>query len=101
MVRSFFVSLSIAAALTATCWAAKPHHKHVAAAPTDASAAAAPAASTPAVSAGVVAGMTIPAAPQVDARSYILVDYQTGKVLAAADGMLSSTISASVSPPAR
>src|SRR5580693_993066 len=85
MVRSFFVSLSIAAALTATCWAAKPHHKHVAAAPTDAPATAAPAASTPAVSAGVVAGMTIPAAPQVDARSYILVDYQTGKVLAAAD----------------
>jgi serine-type D-Ala-D-Ala carboxypeptidase (penicillin-binding protein 5/6) len=80
MVRSFLVSLSIAAACTATCWAAKPHHKHVAAAPT-----AAPAASTPAVSAPVVAGMAMPGPPQVDARSYILVDYQTGKVLGAAD----------------
>jgi D-alanyl-D-alanine carboxypeptidase (penicillin-binding protein 5/6) len=80
MVRSFLVSLSIAAALTATCWAAKPHPKHVAAASSPA-----PAASTPAVSAPVVAGMAIPGPPQVDARSYILVDYQTGKVLAAAD----------------
>jgi D-alanyl-D-alanine carboxypeptidase (penicillin-binding protein 5/6) len=79
MVRSFLVSLSIAAALTATCWAAKPHPKHAAAS------SAAPAASTPAVSAPVVAGMAIPGPPQVDARSYILVDYQTGKVLAAAD----------------
>jgi serine-type D-Ala-D-Ala carboxypeptidase (penicillin-binding protein 5/6) len=83
MVRSFLVSLSIAAALTATCWAAKPHHKHVAAAPTDAPATA-PAA-TPAVSAGVVGGMAIPAPPQVDARADILVDYQTGKVLAASN----------------
>jgi serine-type D-Ala-D-Ala carboxypeptidase (penicillin-binding protein 5/6) len=79
MVRSFLVSLSIAAAFSATCWAAKPH-KHVAAA-----AAAAPAASTPAVSAPVVAGMAIPSPPQVDARSDILVDYQTGKVLAASN----------------
>src|SRR5271163_565951 len=78
MVRSVFFSLSIAAAFAATCWAAKPHPKHVAAAST-----AAPAASTPAVSAPVVAGMAIPGAPQVDARAYILVDYQTGKVLAA------------------
>jgi serine-type D-Ala-D-Ala carboxypeptidase (penicillin-binding protein 5/6) len=80
MVRSFLVSLSIAAALTATCWAAKPHPKHVAAAST-----AVPAASTPPVSVPAVAGMAIPGAPQVDARAYILVDYRTGKVLAAAD----------------
>jgi D-alanyl-D-alanine carboxypeptidase (penicillin-binding protein 5/6) len=80
MVRSFLVSLSIAAALTATCWAAKPHPKHVAAAST-----AAPSASTPAVSAPLVAGMAIPGPPQVDARAYILVDYQTGKVLGASN----------------
>src|ERR1700691_2922757 len=80
MVRSVLLSLSIAAAFTATCWAAKPHPKHVAS-----PARAPPPASSPAVSAGVVAGMTIPAAPQVDARSYILVDYQTGKGLAAGD----------------
>ncbi|HEY2462830.1 MAG TPA: D-alanyl-D-alanine carboxypeptidase family protein [Steroidobacteraceae bacterium] len=81
MVRSVLVSLVVAAVFTATCWAAKPHHKHVAATPPAAS--AAPPASTPAVSAPPVAGMAIPGAPQVDARSYILVDYQTGKVLAA------------------
>jgi D-alanyl-D-alanine carboxypeptidase (penicillin-binding protein 5/6) len=83
MVRSFLVSLSIAAVLTATCWA-KPHQKHVAAATTAAPAASAPS-STPPVSAGVVAGMAIPGAPQVDARAYILADYQTGKVLAASN----------------
>jgi serine-type D-Ala-D-Ala carboxypeptidase (penicillin-binding protein 5/6) len=77
MFRSVLVSLVIAAVFSATCWAAKPHHKHAAAA------AAAPSSSTPAVSAPLVAGMAIPGAPQVDARSYILVDYQTGKVLAA------------------
>src|ERR1700691_468885 len=78
MVRSVLLSLSIAAAFTATCWAAKPHPKHVAA--------AAPAASTapsPPVTVPAVAGMAVPSPPQVDARSYILVDYQTGKVLAA------------------
>ncbi len=83
MVRSLLVSLTLATVFAATCWAAKPHHKHVAAAQT-----AAPAESTapvPAVSAPAVAGMAIPAAPQVDARSYILVDYQTGKVLAASN----------------
>jgi D-alanyl-D-alanine carboxypeptidase (penicillin-binding protein 5/6) len=82
MLRSLLVSLGFAIVFASTCWAAKPHHKHVAAAP-----AAAPAASTapaPAVSAPTVAGMAIPGAPQVDARSYILVDYQTGKVLAEA-----------------
>jgi D-alanyl-D-alanine carboxypeptidase (penicillin-binding protein 5/6) len=79
MFRSVLVSLSLAVVFSATCWAAKPHHKH-AAAP---AASAAPSASVPAVSAPAVAGMAIPGAPQVDARSYILVDYQTGKVLAA------------------
>jgi serine-type D-Ala-D-Ala carboxypeptidase (penicillin-binding protein 5/6) len=81
MFRSVLVSLSLAVVCSATCWAAKPHHKHVAAAAPAAS--AAPSASAPAVSAPAVAGMAIPGAPQVDARSYILVDYQTGKVLAA------------------
>jgi len=81
MFRSVLVSLAAALVFSATCWAAKPHHKHVAAA---APAASAPSsASVPAVSAPAVAGMAIPGAPQVDARSYILVDYQTGKVLAA------------------
>ena len=81
MFRSVLVSLSLAVVFSATCWAAKPHHKHVAEA---APAASAPSsASVPAVSAPAVAGMAIPGAPQVDARSYILVDYQTGKVLAA------------------
>ncbi|MEO7207908.1 MAG: D-alanyl-D-alanine carboxypeptidase family protein [Steroidobacteraceae bacterium] len=83
MVRSVLVSLSIAAVFSATCWAAKPHHKHVAAAARAAS--AAPSASTPAVSAPVVAGMAIPGPPQVDARADILADYQTGKVLAASN----------------
>jgi serine-type D-Ala-D-Ala carboxypeptidase (penicillin-binding protein 5/6) len=83
MFRPVLVSLVLAAALSATCWAAKPHHKHVAAAPNTAPAAST-APSVPAVSAPTVAGMAIPAPPQVDARSYILVDYQTGKVLAGA-----------------
>jgi D-alanyl-D-alanine carboxypeptidase (penicillin-binding protein 5/6) len=81
MVRPVLVSLVLAAIFSATCWAAKPHHKHAAAAPPAAS--TAPSASVPAVSAPTVGGMAIPGAPQVDARSYILVDYQTGKVLAA------------------
>jgi D-alanyl-D-alanine carboxypeptidase (penicillin-binding protein 5/6) len=81
MFRSVLVSLAAALVFSATCWAAKPHHKHVAAAAPASS--AAPAASVPAVSAPAVAGMAIPGAPQVDARAYILVDYQTGKVLAA------------------
>jgi len=74
MLRFFLASLSLAVC-AATCWAAKPHAKHAAAAP------AAPAAAAPAASAPAVGG--IPGAPQVDARSYILIDYQTGKVLAA------------------
>jgi D-alanyl-D-alanine carboxypeptidase (penicillin-binding protein 5/6) len=76
MLRFFLASLSLAVC-AATCWAAKPHAKHAAAAP------AAPAATAPAASAPVVGG--IPGAPQVDARSYILVDYQTDKVLAASN----------------
>lgn len=85
MVRSVLVSLSIAAVFSATCWAAKPHHRHVAAASAAAPAASAPAASTPAVSVPLVAGMAIPNPPQVDARAYIVADYQTGKVLAASN----------------
>jgi serine-type D-Ala-D-Ala carboxypeptidase (penicillin-binding protein 5/6) len=82
MVRSVLLSISIAAMFSATCWAAKPHHKHAAAA---APAASTPAASTPAVSVPLVAGMAIPNPPQVDARAYIVADYQTGKVLAASN----------------
>jgi D-alanyl-D-alanine carboxypeptidase (penicillin-binding protein 5/6) len=79
MLRFFVASLSLAVC-AATCWAAKPHAKHAAASPvaTAPAAAAAPAAST-----GAIGG--IPGAPQVDARSYILVDYQTDKVLAASN----------------
>ena len=80
MIRSVLVSFSVALVFTATCWAAKPHHKHVAAAAPTASAA-----STPAVSVPLVAGMAIPNPPQVDARAYIVADYQTGKVLAASN----------------
>jgi len=76
MLRFFLASLSLAVC-AATCWAAKPHTKHAAASPV----ATAPAAA--AASAPVVGG--IPGAPQVDARSYILVDYQTDKVLAASN----------------
>jgi D-alanyl-D-alanine carboxypeptidase (penicillin-binding protein 5/6) len=83
MFRSVLVSLILAAVFSATCWAAKPHHKHVAAAAPPRS--AAPSASSPAVSAPVVAGMAIPGPPQVDARAYIVADYQTGKVLAASN----------------
>jgi serine-type D-Ala-D-Ala carboxypeptidase (penicillin-binding protein 5/6) len=83
MVRSVLVSLVLAAVFSATCWAANPHHKHVAAASTAAPVASA--ASTPAVTAPLVTGMAIPGPPQVDARAYILADYQTGKVLAASN----------------
>ena len=63
MLRHLIASLTLGTVIAATCWAAAPS-----ATP---SAAAAP----PAI--------PIPSAPQVDARSYILVDYQTDKVLAA------------------
>jgi D-alanyl-D-alanine carboxypeptidase (penicillin-binding protein 5/6) len=77
MLRFFLASLSLAIC-AATCWAAKPHAKHAAASTSAPAAAAAAAAAAPAMGG-------IPGAPQVDARSYILVDYQTGKVLAASN----------------
>jgi serine-type D-Ala-D-Ala carboxypeptidase (penicillin-binding protein 5/6) len=65
MYRHLIASLSFASLIAAACWAAAPP-----AAPPAAAVAAPPA-------------VPIPSAPQVDARSYILVDYQTDKVLAA------------------
>jgi D-alanyl-D-alanine carboxypeptidase (penicillin-binding protein 5/6) len=62
MVRSFFASLACAAVFAITAWAAAPPAPAPAAAP-------APSA------------IQIPPPPTVDARSYILVDYQTDKVL--------------------
>ena len=44
-------------------------------------------AQTPAAPAPGAASMAIPTAPQVDARAYILVDYRTGKILAAKDAV--------------
>jgi serine-type D-Ala-D-Ala carboxypeptidase (penicillin-binding protein 5/6) len=66
MFRSILASLSCAALVAAACFAATP--------PTNPPAPAAIAAQTP-----------IPTAPDVDARSYILVDYRTDKILAAKD----------------
>src|SRR5260370_14020614 len=66
MYRHLIASLSFATLIAAACWAAAP----------PAAPAAAPAAPP---------AMPIPSAPQVDARSYILVDYQTDKILAAKD----------------
>src|SRR5882757_7859940 len=63
MYRHWIASIACATLMAAACWAAAP--------------ADAPPAATQA--------MPIPTAPQVDARSYILVDYQTDKVLAAKD----------------
>jgi serine-type D-Ala-D-Ala carboxypeptidase (penicillin-binding protein 5/6) len=77
MLRFFLASLLLAVC-AATCWAAKPHAKHAAASSSAPAATAAPAAAAPAIGG-------IPSAPQVDARSYILVDYQTDKVLAASN----------------
>jgi D-alanyl-D-alanine carboxypeptidase (penicillin-binding protein 5/6) len=66
MFRSVLASL-LGVAVIATCWAASPAVT-----------------STPAPSAAAtLPPIPIPSAPQVDARSYILVDYQTNKVLAA------------------
>jgi D-alanyl-D-alanine carboxypeptidase (penicillin-binding protein 5/6) len=62
MLRSLLVCLSLAAFATVQCLAQSP----------PASAAATSAAAA-----------TIPTAPEVDARAYIVVDYRTGKVLAA------------------
>jgi len=69
MYRHLIASLSIATIIAAAGWAAAP--------------AATSAAATPAASAPALPALAIPTAPQVDARSYILVDYQTDKVLAA------------------
>jgi D-alanyl-D-alanine carboxypeptidase (penicillin-binding protein 5/6) len=44
-------------------------------------------AQTPAPPAPAAAPMTVPTAPQVDARAYILVDHRTDKVLAAKDAV--------------
>jgi D-alanyl-D-alanine carboxypeptidase (penicillin-binding protein 5/6) len=66
MYRQLIASLSLSAIIAATCWAAAP--------------APAPATAPPAAA---MRAVPIPGAPQVDARSYILVDYQTDKVLAA------------------
>jgi D-alanyl-D-alanine carboxypeptidase (penicillin-binding protein 5/6) len=64
MYRHLIASLSFATLLAAACWAAAPP-------------------ATPAAPAAAPPAMPIPSAPQVDARSYILVDYQTDKILAA------------------
>jgi len=77
MLRFFLASLTLAVC-AATCWAAKPHAKHAAAAASAPATTAASVASAPAVGG-------IPGPPQVDARSYILVDYQTDRVLAASN----------------
>jgi D-alanyl-D-alanine carboxypeptidase (penicillin-binding protein 5/6) len=69
MFRHLIASLSLGTVVAATCWAAAPT-------------------ATPGAAAGAGApppAIAIPSAPQVDARSYILVDYQTDKVLAAKD----------------
>ncbi|HWY96070.1 MAG TPA: D-alanyl-D-alanine carboxypeptidase family protein, partial [Steroidobacteraceae bacterium] len=64
MYRHLIASLSIASIIAAAGWAAAP-------------------AATSAAAAPALPALAIPTAPQVDARSYILVDYQTDKVLAA------------------
>ena len=68
MYRHLIASLSIASVIAAAGWAAAPPATSAAATST----AAAPA----------LPALAIPSAPQVDARAYILVDFQTGKVLA-------------------
>src|ERR1700722_4951084 len=69
MYRHLIASLSIASIIAAAGWAATPP--------------ATSAAATSAAAAPALPALAIPTAPQVDARSYILVDYQTDKVLAA------------------
>jgi serine-type D-Ala-D-Ala carboxypeptidase (penicillin-binding protein 5/6) len=72
MLRSFLVCATFTAFATVQCLAQSP-----------ASAAAAAAAAPAAAPAAALAPITIPTAPEVDARAYIVVDYRTGKVLAA------------------
>jgi serine-type D-Ala-D-Ala carboxypeptidase (penicillin-binding protein 5/6) len=67
MFRSILASLLFAALTGAACFAAAPPTN-----PTTAPAA-------------IAAATPIPSAPEVDARSYILVDYRTDKILAAKD----------------
>jgi D-alanyl-D-alanine carboxypeptidase (penicillin-binding protein 5/6) len=67
MFRSALASL-LGLAVIATCWAASPTVTSPQA---------------PVAAAAALPPISIPSAPQVDARSYILVDYQTNKVLAA------------------
>jgi D-alanyl-D-alanine carboxypeptidase (penicillin-binding protein 5/6) len=75
IVCAFLVSLT--AALGAASPSAAAQHKHAhSSAPPAAAAAPAPATTPSSLPGG------IPAVPQVDARSYILVDYRTDKILA-------------------
>jgi serine-type D-Ala-D-Ala carboxypeptidase (penicillin-binding protein 5/6) len=84
MYRHLIASLSIASIIAAAGWAAAPAAPSPAAtSPAATSAAATSAAATSAAAAPALPALAIPTAPQVDARSYILVDYQTDKVLAA------------------
>jgi D-alanyl-D-alanine carboxypeptidase (penicillin-binding protein 5/6) len=77
MYRHLIASLSFAGIIGAACWAASPGATAApATAATSTSATATPAPAAP-------PAIAIPSAPQVDARSYILVDYQTNQVLAA------------------
>jgi len=79
MYRHLIASLSFAGIIGAACWAASP--AATAATPTTATPTSATATPAPAA----LPAIAIPSAPQVDARSYILVDYQTNQVLAEKD----------------
>jgi serine-type D-Ala-D-Ala carboxypeptidase (penicillin-binding protein 5/6) len=68
MYRQLTATLSLSVIIAAACWAASPP----------------PVPATP-PAATAMRAVPIPGAPQVDARAYILVDFQTGKVLAAND----------------
>jgi serine-type D-Ala-D-Ala carboxypeptidase (penicillin-binding protein 5/6) len=76
MYRHLIASLSFAGIIGAACWAASP--AATAATPTTASPTSATATPAPAAPPAIA----IPSAPQVDARAFILVDYQTNQVLA-------------------
>jgi serine-type D-Ala-D-Ala carboxypeptidase (penicillin-binding protein 5/6) len=81
MFRQLIATFSSSALLFAVCWAAAP-------AATPAPAAPLPATSAPTATAPPAMAMRavpIPGPPQVEARAYILTDYQTDKVLAAND----------------
>jgi serine-type D-Ala-D-Ala carboxypeptidase (penicillin-binding protein 5/6) len=76
MYRHLIASLSFAGIIGAACWAASP--AATAAPPTTATPTSATATPAPAAPPAIA----IPSAPQVDARAFILVDYQTNQVLA-------------------